>query len=347
MQLTDDKEIRRILVRCTNWIGDCVMTTPALKVIRDNFPSARISALAKPWIRDVLVTNPSVDEVISYGNEYKGLKGQYRLAGELAQRGFDLAILLQNAFEAAWITRLAGIPRRAGYNTDARGLLLTHKVILKKETKKIHQVYYYLRMLEGIGLKTNGREPELFLEPQSSDAASVEKMLRREQTGNQQILIGINPGAAYGPAKRWLPEYFLAVIKRLIKETGCKVIVFGTKADTGMGEEALRADPDGVINLAGRTTLSEAIAAIALCGAFITNDSGLMHVAAALNVPLVSIFGSTNPVTTGPFSKKARVIRKEFDCSPCLKTDCPSDFRCMKNITPDEVFEAVVKLIKE
>ncbi|MFH1146435.1 MAG: lipopolysaccharide heptosyltransferase II [Pseudomonadota bacterium] len=347
MRLIDDKQIRNILVRCTNWVGDCIMTTPALKVIRENFPSARISALAKPWVRDVLVANPSVDEVISYGDEYRGLKGQMRLAGELSLKGFDLAILLQNAFEAAWITRLAGIPRRAGYNTDARSLLLTHKVVLKKETRKIHQVYYYLRMLEGLGLDITGREPELFLQPQNSDALSIERILIEERAGHKPFLIGINPGAAYGPAKRWLPEYFLEVIRRLVKATGCKVIIFGTKADYGIGEEARLASPDRVLNLAGRTTLGEAIAAIAQCRVFVTNDSGLMHVGAALNVPLVAIFGSTNPVTTGPFSRRARIIRKEFDCSPCLKTVCPSDFRCMKSIRPEEVFDAVVKLIEE
>jgi len=178
MQLRQDKNIKNILIRSTNWIGDAIITTPAVKTIRQNFPHAKISILAKPWVKDVFAANPYIDHIIVYDSmhSHKGLRGQVRLAKELAEQGFDLAVLLQNAFEAAWLAYLAHIPRRVGYNTDVRSLLLTHSVPLKKETKKIHQVYYYLRMLEGLGLEVE-QKPQLFLKPAPDDIAWARKAL--------------------------------------------------------------------------------------------------------------------------------------------------------------------------
>lgn len=345
MQLIQDTNIKNILIRCTNWVGDCIMTTPAIEVIRSNFPQARISALAKPWVTDVLATNTCIDHIIPYDARYMGLKGQIELARELSRHHFDLAVLLQNAFEAAWLVYLAGIPRRAGYNTDLRGLLLTHKVRLRREVKTKHQVFYYLAMLEGLGLQTF-EEPRLVLAASKDNLAWAEKELRSAGV-QDDILIGINPGASYGPAKKWLPEYFLEFTRLLMGKIPARIVVFGTAADFQVGEAVSKAAPDKVINMAGRTTLGQAVALITRCHAFVTNDSGLMHVAAALEVPLVAIFGSTNPVTTGPFTKRAKVVRNDIDCSPCLKATCPADFRCMKEIRPQEVFDATLSLLEE
>lgn len=348
MQLRQDENIKNILIRSTNWVGDAIMTTPAVKAIRQNFPDAKISILAKPWVKDVFAANPCIDHVIVYDSmhRHKGLRGRVRLAKELAEQGFDLAILLQNAFEAAWLAYLARIPRRAGYNTDARSLLLTHSVPLKKETKKIHQAYYYLRMLEGLGLNVEG-EPKLFLSPPPDAATWAQKALFEAGVREDDNLIGINPGAAYGPAKRWLPERFVELARMLTRQADAKVVVFGTNADRKVGEGALAKAPERVINMAGKTTLGQVMALMARCRVFITNDSGLMHVASALHVPLVAIFGSTNPVTTGPFSDRAVIVRKDIDCSPCLKTVCPIDFRCMKEIMPEEIFAATLKMLEK
>ncbi|MFZ5995275.1 MAG: lipopolysaccharide heptosyltransferase II [Thermodesulfobacteriota bacterium] len=401
MQLRQDKNIKNILIRSTNWIGDAIMTTPAIQAIRQNFPHAKIAILAKPWVKDVFAANPCIDHIIGYDSmhSHRGLHGQVRLARELAEQGFDLAILLQNAFEAAWLAYLARIPRRAGYNTDARSLLLTHGVPLKKETKKIHQVYYYLRMLEGLGLEVE-QKPQLFLEPAPDDIAWARKALldaevknethmshgdtkdnesnppsppftkggntlspplgkdggplipplKKGDTGgfsDKNKLIGINPGASYGPAKRWLPERFVELARMLTRQADADVVIFGTNADRKVGEGALAAAPGSVINMAGKTTLGQAMALMACCRVFITNDSGLMHVAAAQHIPMVAIFGSTNPVTTGPFSDRAVIVRRDIDCSPCLKTVCPSDFRCMKEIMPKEIFAATLKMLEK
>lgn len=347
MQLKKDKDIKNILIRSTNWVGDAIMTTPAIQAIRQNFPNAKISILAKPWVKDVFAANPCIDHIIVYDSmhRHKGLRGQVRMARELAEQGLDLAILLQNAFEAAWLAYLARIPRRAGYNTDARSLLLTHSVPLKKETKKIHQVYYYLRMLEGLGLEIEG-EPKLFLSPPPDAATWAQKTLFKAGVREGDDLIGINPGAAYGPAKRWLPERFVELARMLTRQADAKVVVFGTNADRKVGEGALATAPERVINMAGKTTLGQAMALMARCRVFITNDSGLMHVAAALHIPLVAIFGSTNPVTTGPFSDRVVIVRKDINCSPCLKAVCPVDFRCMKEIMPEEIYMATLRMLE-
>jgi len=335
---------RKILIRSTNWIGDAIMTTPAVRTIRENFPEAEITILAYPWVADVFTASPHVDRVMLYDKKgrHKGLSGVWRLSRELALQGFDLAILLQNAFSAALLTMLAGIPVRAGYRRDGRSLLLTHGVTIKKSTRKLHQVHYYQKMLAGLGL-TPGPD-ELFLAlPEADQAWAGEYLGRRRGTGP---VIGLNPGAAYGPAKRWPAERYAALAGRMARELGAALLVFGTTADHEAAAEISAAAPRQVFDLTGKTSLAQAMALIGLCDVFITNDSGLMHVAAACKTPLVAIFGSTDAVATGPFSKQAEVVNKKLPCSPCLKTHCPNkDFACMLEIGVDGVFAAARGLL--
>ena len=329
-----------ILVRATNWIGDAIMTLPAMKTIRANFPEARITVLAQPWVADIFSANPYVDEVMLYHKKtcHAGLGGMQRLARELAARKFDLAILLQNAFEAALLAKLAHIPAIAGFNRDARGVLLTHGVPITKEIKSKHQVYYYQHLLADLGLTL--AENRLSLHLSAEDQGWAREFVDRLP----QPIIGLNPGAAYGPAKRWPAERYGEVAKKLIDRLGGSVLVFGTSADTPAAVTI--ADEVGhAVDLTGKTTLAQAMALIGRCQAFITNDSGLMHVAAALNTPLVAIFGSTDAVATGPFSERAVVVQKALACAPCLKTHCPTNFECMNGITSDEVEKAVLGLL--
>jgi heptosyltransferase-2 len=333
---------KKILVRSTNWIGDAIMTTPAIRTIRQNFPSAEISVLVHPWVADVFSASPYVDKIINYNKKtsHKGLAGMWRLAREIRQENFDLAILLQNAFEAALITYMAGIPLRVGYSRDCRGLLLTHAVRLKKQRKNIHQVHYYQGLLTDIGL-TAGPD-ELFLAVDDDVRKRAEKIL----PARRGPLIGLNPGAAYGPAKRWPAEKYAKLAGKLIKNRDAQIVVFGTKDDRQAAALIGRGHSQ-VVDLTGKTSLSEAMAIIDLCDVFVTNDSGLMHVGAALQTPLVAIFGSTNQVTTGPFSDKSTIIRKPLPCSPCMKTHCKSDFACMENISSNEVMAEVVKFLRK
>jgi len=343
MPLTDLKP-RTILIRSTNWIGDAIMTTPAVRTIRENFPEAEIAILTHPWVADVFAASPHVDEVIIYRKKdlHRGLAGMWRLGQSLAQRRFDLAILLQNAFEAALLARLAAIPARAGYTTDGRTLLLTHRARVSSAIKKVHQVHYYQDMVRQLGLVCG--PDDLFLQLPASTRHWARDFTSSLGDGP---VVGLNPGAAYGPAKCWPAERYGALAAQLSRESQATILVFGTEADAETTAAIKTQAPERVVNLAGKTTLAEAMALIGACDAFVTNDSGLMHVGAALGTPLAAIFGSTDAVATGPYSTKAKVIQKDLPCRPCLKTHCQSDFRCMTEITVAEVAETVRQLLRE
>ncbi|MBP9020166.1 MAG: lipopolysaccharide heptosyltransferase II [Syntrophobacterales bacterium] len=337
--------VRNVLVRSTNWIGDVVMTFPAIAAVRKTMPEARITALAKPWVAELLRLCPDVDEVMLFQSPgtHDGLSGKLRLAAELRARRFDAAILLQNAIEAAIIARLARIPVRAGYDSDCRRLLLTHSVGRTREIRKVHQIDYYLEMIKALGFVSAGRDVRLNLGDDYREAGK--DLLQRYGIGGGRILVGMAPGATYGPAKRWYPDRFAGVSDRLHEEFNGETLLFGSKADHAVAEEVKKHAVYPVVNVAGQTSLKEAIALIAQCRLFISNDSGLMHVAGALGVPLVAVFGSTNPVTTSPVGEKSIIVTKGVSCSPCLKEKCDTDFRCMDLITADEVYEAAKGLL--
>ncbi|WP_417914638.1 lipopolysaccharide heptosyltransferase II [Candidatus Electronema sp. JM] len=333
---------RRILIRATNWIGDAVMTTPAVRTVRRNFPKAEITLLAQPWVADVFTACPYLDRILLYEKQgrHRGLRGKLRLAAELRAEHFDCAILLQNAFEAALLAWLARIPVRAGYTTDGRGLLLTHGVAKPPDIGAQHQVHYYQAMLAGLGLQRAADALELFLCP------AAEQEAKQLVQGRNGPIIGLNPGAAYGPAKRWPSEKYAALAGQLATATGGLIVIFGTKADQDAAAAIIAAAASQVLDLTGRTSLALALACIARCDVFVTNDSGLMHVAAALNRPLAAIFGSTDHIATGPFSERAKVIRHPLPCSPCLKTHCPQGhLRCMDLVSVEEVEQAVLNLL--
>ena len=339
--------ISRILVRGTNWIGDAVMTLPAVAAIRRTWPEAEISVLAKPWVADIYGEGSAVDRVLIFEEPgcHAGPMGKLRLAEELRRGRFQMAILLQNAIEAAIIARLAGIPIRAGYDTDARGWLLTHAVHRTRAIRRVHQIDYYREMVKALGCVDAGRDHPLKLRPDT--AVLADKRLPPPVAKENAFLIGMAPGATYGPAKRWPAEHFAAVAGELQRRyTEALLLLFGSRPDREVTDKIATALPERVLNLAGETTIREVMALIARCQVFLTNDSGLMHIAGALNVPTVAIFGSTNPVTTSPPGTGNIIIRKPVDCSPCLKTVCPTDFRCMNLIGVEEVAEAVCRFIE-
>ncbi len=336
----------KVLVRATNWVGDLVMSTPALAAIRKNFPEARISVLVKPPLQELLEGNPAVDEVIVYDRKdlYKGPAGVARMAKELRKKKFNRAILLQNAFEAALIAFLANIPVRMGYSTDGRGLLLSKSVKVADETRGKHQVHYYLDLLASLGLKAEPSAPKLYVTKEELKEAG--RLLMENGIGNDEMVVGINPGAQYGVAKRWHPERFGGVADRLAHDYKAKVIIFGGPGDVavaGSVEASMRARP---LNLAGKTSMRGLMALIKKCRIFITNDTGPMHVAAALGVPTLAVFGSTDPVATGPFGPANRVVREPVNCSPCLKRECQlKHYQCMERITAAKVYKVAKEML--
>jgi len=343
----DFDKINSVLIRGTNWIGDVVMTFPAMAAVRATLPKARITVLVKPWVADLVRMHPAVDDVLVYERpgRHDGLRGLFALARELRQRRFDAAILLQNAIEAAVIARLAGIPVRAGYSTDARGPLLTHPVKLNPSMKTVHQSLYYLGMLEALGFEPSGTSVSIV--PTEEQQRAAGRHLAEWGIAGRRPLVGMAPGAAYGPAKRWFPERFAAVADRLAERFACPVLLFGSAGDRASTEAVQAAAKTALVDIAGRTSLGDAIALIACCDLFITNDSGLMHVAGALGVPTVAVFGSTDPKTTYPLGERTVLVRRPVDCSPCLRQECPTDFRCMDLVTVDEVLEHSTRLLEE
>ncbi len=339
--------IERMLIRGTNWIGDVVMTLPAVAAVRKTWPRARISVLAKPWVAEIYRLSPDVDDVIVFEEpgRHGGIGGKLRLAGQLRGLGFDCAILLQNAVEAAIIAGLAGIPLRAGYNSDGRGLLLTHAVCRTQAIRRVHQIDYYIEMVRTLGCVPAGRGVRL--RPGVDYEEIAERLCGEFGIKGDPLWIGIAPGAAYGPAKRWFPDRFAAVADRLGSEYGAQVILFGSGGDQESTAAVQRNARHPLIDIAGKTDLKGAISLISRCALFISNDSGLMHVAGALGIPTVAVFGSTNPVTTSPVGEKSLVIHHEVPCGPCLKPVCPTDFCCMEAIGVEEVYVAAQTLLDD
>jgi heptosyltransferase-2 len=340
------KNVKRVLIRGTNWIGDVIMSLPAISAVRATLPDAHISVLAKPWVADIYQLSPDVDEVITFESpgSHDGISGKLRLASEIKNKNFDLALLLQNAIEAAIIAWLARIPVRAGYNSDGRGFLLTHSVQRTREIRKIHQVGYYLEMVKALGFRGGKRNIRLTIKDELKTRA--EELRKQHDVKSEGPLVGIAPGANYGPAKMWYPERFAAVADRLIDELSADVLLFGSGKDRERTSLVKGHAHHNLINMAGETGLAEAISLIAGCDLFISNDSGLMHLAGALDIPLVAIFGSTNPVATSPVGEKSIVVHRDVDCSPCLKKTCPTDFRCMDLIGIDDVYYEARELLK-
>jgi heptosyltransferase-2 len=340
----DRQNIKRILVRAVNWLGDAVMTTPAIEAIRASFPAARITLLATPLVAELFSPHDSVDEVMIYekNGRHAGLMGRLRLAGELRARGFDLAILLQNAFDAALIAWLARIPVRIGYRTDGRGFLLSRGSPLTGESKRLHHVEYYLKMLSHFGIASASKALSLTVtEEEEREAAAL---LHGTGIEADDFLIGVNPGATYGSAKRWYPDRFAAVANELCNRWDGKLVIIGGHSEQSIADEIAAAAEVKCLNLAGRTSVRQLMALIKRCDFFITNDSGPMHIAAVFGVPLVAVFGPTDHTTTSPFSEKAIVVSRNVECAPCLLRKCPTDHRCMKSVTFEDVIAAASEL---
>jgi heptosyltransferase II len=341
--------VKRILVRGPNWLGDAVMCEPALRGLRGLFPDAQVTLLVKPAVADLFVGHPAVTRLLTYDSKgrHAGFSGKWALAKQLRRQGFDLAVLFQNAFEAAFLTFLARVPRRYGYATDGRSLLLSDPVAVPDPRMLIHQVRYYWDLLKPLGLTGDPPVPELVVLPEEEQA-----MVGRCAQGGltpTDIVVGINPGSTYGDAKRWLPERFAEVTERLCRTIHTSpgqqvsVVIFGAKGEERLGQEIAARLSSRSLVLSGATTIRELMAAVKRCSLLLTNDTGPMHIASAFKVPVVAVFGPTDWRTTSPFGGAHAIVREPVDCAPCLLRECPIDHRCMTRVTVDQVYEAATK----
>ncbi len=342
------ESIKGLVVRAPNWIGDAVMCEPAFRGLRSLFPDAEVTLLAKAAIADLFIGSPGLDQVVVYDDKgvHSGLSGKWALAGILRRRSFDLAVLFQNAFEAAFLAWLAGIPRRYGYATDGRTVFLTDPVTLPDRTVPTHQVMYYWNLLKPLGLAGQPPAPALFVS--TDEACALEARLASAGIGSSDLVLGINPGSTYGDAKRWLPDRFAEVAQRLTERLQVyerkrvAVMILGSSGEESLGNEIAALIEARSVVFSGTTSMRELMAAVKRCRLLVTNDTGPMHIAAACGVPVVTVFGPTDWRSTAPFGQADAVVRQPVDCAPCLLRECPIDHRCMTGVSVDRVYEAAL-----
>lgn len=334
----------RIAVRCPNWVGDTIMATPTLALLRSAYPSAEITALARPNARAVLENNPDIDGL--WLAEDRGLGNLYRLVRRIQKQRFDLAILLPNSFRSALPFALAGVAKRVGYGMDARALLLTDPVEASVFHAQCHQVEYYINVLADLeGCDIDEAERQLRLSPTDEARGEISELLESRGLGQNRFLAAISPGAAFGSSKCWLPERFAQVADILREKYDASVVLLGAPNEASLCREIADLCQGPIHDLGSDVSLPGLVALCERLGLMITNDCGAMHVASAMRTPLVAIFGPTDPRRTRPFDPEASVVEDIAGCgcdiAPCYKKVCPIDHLCMKALTVADVEQAI------
>ena len=339
----------KILVRATNWVGDAIMALPALRLVRAKFADAHIAILARPYVADIYRGQGVCDDLIAYdprGAE-KGFAGRERLVARLRSEKFDTALLLQNAFDAAWLAWRAGIPERIGYARDGRGILLTKSIAISKAGEiPAHEQFYYLELVRRAGwVERVEGESEISLSvSREAEEAAEQRLIAagvKSRPGSGSTLrVAIGAGASYGSAKCWFPERFAEVANRLRAESDAEIILFGTAGETAVSNAIVAHMKRKPIDLTGKTAIAELPALLSRCQLFIGNDSGAMHVASAVGLPVVAIFGPTDPFGTAPVTPKCTIVQDKPYCSPCFLRRCPTDHRCMTRVSSESVTAA-------
>ena len=337
----------QIIVRMPNWIGDAVMATPILANLKKHWKDAKITAMCQNPVGNILQHDPNVDTIYNFSRPNGWIHRLHRtdIVESLQEGKYDLGILLTNSFSSAWWFLRGEVKNRMGFAHGLRSLLLNKAVPFPKNKETQHQVITYKMLLEPLGIPLSDTPPKIYVSNQEmQEARQFLKLFGIDPS--RHIVIGINPGAAYGSAKCWPPERYEGVTRKLLENPDLYILYFGDGGGASLVNDICKNLPERVVNLAGRTTIRELIALINCCNIFLTNDSGPMHLAAALGVPLLALFGSTNEVKTGP-NPQGKVIHKHVECSPCYKRVCPIDFRCMKRINVDEVYNELKKMLEK
>lgn len=335
--MTSNSTHENVLVYAPSWIGDAVMSLGALRVLRQHHATARLTVLARSWVRDLYEQMDSVDATIEYDprGEHRGIGGFLNVAERVRRERFDACLLLPNAFRAAAFARVARIPERWGYGTEGRGFLLTKAVAPAPRPFGRHQAYYYVELVSALGFESEG-EPKLDLRVSEETAERASRRLH-EAGWRGGPLVGVHPGATNSRAKIWPPARFAEAAEKLADAREAEVVVLGGPSEAALAAEVRAGLGDRAIALDGKTTLGELMGVLSRLSVLLTNDSGPMHLAAALGTPTVAVFGPTDPRETGPFSAAASVVREPVACSPCNFRDCPIDHRCMQQVATSRV----------
>jgi heptosyltransferase-2 len=317
------------------------MALPALRAVRKRFPDAEIAIVGRPYVADIYRDQEICNQLISYDpkGSHAGIRGREGLAAQLRAQKFDVALLLQNAFDAAWLAWRANVPERIGYARDGRSFLLTKAVPLPHHGEiPAHEKFYYLELLRRAGwLDSVQDETFIGLRVPEEKRRSADEFLYKSGARQGALRIAIGAGASYGSAKCWPPPRFAEVANRLQSEADADVILFGTAAEASVStaiSAEMRRPP---VDLTGKTAIADLPALLSQCHLFIGNDSGAMHVAAAVGLPIVGVFGPTDPEGTSPVTPRCTIVQQKAYCSPCFLRRCPTDHRCMTAITADMV----------
>lgn len=345
------ENIKRVVVRGTNWVGDAVMTIPALRELRRFLPDAHITLCTRSWAKGIFADADFIDEILVYDKKGNAISSTLNQAKEWRAGNFDLAILFQNAIEAALLSFLGRVPLRVGYATERRKFLLTHAFQIPDWKDTRHEIFYYLNIVAELetllygATKVFENEPKFELKISDERKEKAKILLHSQSTENKKI-IALCPGSTNSRAKRWQTESYAALADMLIEKLDVSVALIGAKDEIDVSNEVACKMKHKPIFLTGNTNLDEAVSVLSLVDGLVTNDTGPAHIAAALGKPTLVIFGPTMPDTTKPFSSNAEIIRKPPDCAPCMLRDCPIDHRCMTAIKPEEVFVKVRMMLE-
>jgi len=339
--------INKIVVRAPNWVGDAVMSVAAFRELRSLFPNAHLTVVSKPGTSDIFHDADFVDEVLVY--ERRGLSSVWQPVRAWKQRRFDLALLFQNAFEAAAISFLARVPRRIGYDTERRGFLLTHSVSSPSWKNERHEIFYYLNLVGELartlpGTQSAAPEPQFQIAVSAERREAARKILAAHADADKPFVL-LCPGSVNSRAKRWPHERYASLADQL-SEWGVTVALIGSPGELEVSKQVLSLARRPPVLLTGKTSVAEVTALISIADVLVTNDTGPAHIGAAVETPTLVIFGPTNPLTTRPYGPAGEIIRHPPDCAPCMLRDCPIDHRCMTAITPEEVFARTTQLIR-
>ena len=341
-QTPNGKGEGQVLVLAPNWLGDAVLALPAIADVRRAFAGARLAVAARRSIAGVFRLVADVDDVLPLQSDARWWRlSAFRSDVELL-RPFDVAILFPNSFRSAWLVRRAGIAERWGYRTDARVRLLTRAV---PRSKGGHQAEYYQRLTSALGLPAGPAAPAIDV-PDDLRTAAQELLASRGYRAGSMLVV-LAPGAAYGKAKQWTPAHVASLIEQLEREQSATCVLVGSAADAGTAAEIRRtAVSDRLIDLTGQTSLDQLAGVLAVSHVCVSNDSGAMHLAAAVGTRVVATFGPTNEQATRPLprpDRRADVLVHDVWCRPCMLRECPIDHRCMTGLAPARVFDAIVR----
>jgi len=334
-------QLKKILLRAPNWVGDTAVATPAMRAIRAKFPEAEITVMVRPSAAGVFASAKFVDRVWTEPKP-AGIGGWFRIAREVRKLHFDLAVLFPNSFESAAMVFFGGVPQRVGYSMDSRGWMLTTKV--QGEKRKVHHVDYYLELAKAVSADVS--HPSMEITARTEDRTNARKLLAAGGVPANARFMILSPGAAFGAAKRWGDQQFAEAADTLAKEFNLAVVIIGSEGERSISDSIQTFMKVPAVILNGKTSLETLIGLIAESALMLGNDSGPIHLASALGIPSVAVFGATDYVVATPYGPLGRAVHVPVECSPCWLRECPIDHRCMTRVSPEMVCAAVREVLQ-